>query len=91
MEVPGDIQGRYMDRRKKDLETCLVSLQEENFSELEKVGHQLKGNGLTFGYAELSTIGSKLERAAHARNLSDLEKSLKEFSRWVNEHTHPVN
>lgn len=88
MEVPDDIQARYMERRKKDLETCLLSLEKKNFSELEKVGHQLKGNGLTFGYSELSSIGTHLEQAAYSCNLTELEKALKDFSRWVNQHIH---
>lgn len=86
MEVPGEILTRYLERRKKDLETCLSCLERENFQELEKVGHQLKGNGVTFGHAELSEIGSHLEEAAHERNLSDLESALKDFSLWINKH-----
>lgn len=86
MEVPGEILIRYIERRKKDLETCLLCLEDENFNELEKVGHQLKGNGVTFGHAELSHIGSHLELAAHKKNLPDLEKALKDFSLWVNQH-----
>lgn len=86
MEVPGEIQVRYLERRRKDLETCLMCLEKENFRELEKVGHQLKGNGVTFGHAELSHIGSDLEVAAHQKNVADLEKALKEFSHWVSQH-----
>lgn len=86
MEVPMDIQNRYMERRKKDLEACLHNLEEEKFTELEKVGHQLKGNGETFGYPDLSTIGSHLEKAAAAQNPEEIERALEEFSHWVNDH-----
>jgi HPt (histidine-containing phosphotransfer) domain-containing protein len=86
MEVPMDIQFRYMERRKKDLEVCLLNLEKKNFPELEKVGHQLKGNGLTFGHADLSSIGSHMEEAAASKDLSELEEALKEFSLWVNHH-----
>lgn len=86
MEVPSDILSRYMERRKKDLEVCLINLEKENFTELEKVGHQLKGNGLTFGHADLSSIGSHLEVAAAAKNMQELERALKDFSFWVHQH-----
>ena len=86
MEVPSDILSRYMERRKKDLEVCLINLEEENYSELEKVGHQLKGNGLTFGHPDLSSIGSHLEVAAAAQNQKEIELALKDFSFWVNTH-----
>ena len=83
MEVPTDIHFRYLARRKKALEQYLLSLEKENFSELEKVGHQLKGNGVTFGYTELSVIGSHLEKAAHLKDMPSLERALKDFSQWV--------
>lgn len=86
MEVPVDIQIRYMERRKKDLEVCLYNLEHKNFSELEKVGHQLKGNGLTFGHPELSSIGSQLETAASTHNQKEIELALKDFSLWVGQH-----
>lgn len=86
MEVPQEMVLRYMERRKKDLETCLLCLQDQNFSELEKVGHQLKGNGVTFGYEDLSQLGNELEAAARKKDVKVLEKTLKDFSHWVNEH-----
>ncbi len=86
MNVPQDLLFRYMERRKKDLELCLINLQDLNFTEIEKVGHQLKGNGLTFGHADLSSIGSHLEIAAAAQNIIELERAIKDFSHWVNEN-----
>lgn len=88
MEVPEEIQFRYMERRKKDLEICLLSLEKKNFIELEKVGHQLKGNGFTFGFSELSSIGIHLEQAASKKNMVELEKAIKDFSGWVDQHIH---
>lgn len=86
MEVPQEILNRYLERRKKDLEVCLENLESENFAEIEKLGHQLKGNGLTFGHAELSDIGSHMEEAAAVRDSEELHRVLEEFSHWVHEH-----
>lgn len=86
MDVPQEMLFRYMERRKKDLETCLLCLEKENFTELEKVGHQLKGNAVTFGYSELSEIGSHMEKAAARKDVDEIERALEEFSSWVNHH-----
>lgn len=86
MDVPADILFRYLERRKKDLEICLASLEDQNFTELEKVGHQLKGNGITFGFADLSIIGNDMELAAKRMNRPEIEKALEAFSGWVNHH-----
>jgi HPt (histidine-containing phosphotransfer) domain-containing protein len=59
-------------------------LKRHQYENIEKVGHQLKGNGTTFGHPELSTIGEKLEESAREQNTETLEKSMSEFSDWVN-------
>ena len=86
MVVPSDLLVRYRERRKKDLENCLHSLHEGNFKVIQTIGHQLKGNGLTFGFQELSIIGGDLERAALAHDLNKLPLALEHFSQWVSGH-----
>lgn len=83
MDVPSDLMNRYLERRKRDLEMCLALMAAHHYEEIEKVGHQLKGNGTTFGYPELSDIGKKMEAAARAHDPELMESALKEFSQWV--------
>lgn len=87
MEVPCDILTRYFERRQRDLDVCRQSLKKHNFVELEKVGHQLKGNGETFGHPELSKIGKLLEDAAATCDRPNVEKAVNELSKWVTDHT----
>lgn len=68
IEIPHEAVVKYMERRKTDVENCRMALQSGNLSVLETVGHQLKGNGITFGFPEISTIGEALETAAKERN-----------------------
>lgn len=86
MQVPHELLIRYLERRKADLEDCLKSFEARNYLVLQKVGHQLKGNGVTFGHPELSIIGNSLETAAVLKDNSRMDKALKEFSSWVNDH-----
>lgn len=83
MEVPPELHSRYIERRKKDLEICIKSLEKKNYMELERVGHQLKGNGETFGHQVLAHIGSKMETAAAEGDSEEIKKTLREFSNWL--------
>ncbi len=83
MELPLHILGRYIEHRKRDFQQCLYSLKRHQYKNIEKVGHQLKGNGATFGHPELSSIGKKLEEAAQEKDIDNLKESMKEFSDWV--------
>ena len=86
MEVPQELHNRYLERRKRDLEICINSLEHENFNEIERVGHQLKGNGITFGFDELTEIGSQMERAAASADTTELEEAIHNFSTWLKNH-----
>ena len=83
MELPERILGKYIEHRKRDFKECLMSFKRHQYDKIEKVGHQLKGNGATFGHPDLSSIGEKLEEGAKEKNTEILEKSLEEFSDWI--------
>ena len=86
MQLPEDLQTRYFERRKRDLQECLLQVTSSNFRYIEKVGHQLKGNGITFGFPELSEIGMALELAAQSGTRAEILAALGELSRWVESH-----
>lgn len=83
MEVPEHLMSRYIQRRRRDLEECQRALSGLRFDELARVGHQLKGNGLTFGHPELSSIGHNLELAATEHQICGIESALEDLSLWV--------
>jgi HPt (histidine-containing phosphotransfer) domain-containing protein len=68
MEVPLKLKLNYIERRKSEIPLCQTSLDQRDFKTLERVGHQLKGNGLTFGFENLAKIGADLESAAKSEN-----------------------
>ena len=86
MHVPDEMKIRYFERRKRDLVACAEHLQKGDLHFLEKVGHQLKGNGVTFGYPELSDIGGQLEVAAQSGDHRVISKAMNKFSHWVEDH-----
>lgn len=83
MEVPAEIMAKYIENRKHDLDGCLIFYRQQDFDKIAKVGHQLKGNGSTFGHPELSNIGKNLEEAAKDHDKEMLNIALKDFSHWI--------
>ncbi len=86
MFVPEDMLGRYFERRKRDLDECVKHLREGRLNFIEKVGHQLKGNAVTFGYPELSEIGKELEVAAQEGSHDEILVVIDKFRDWVDVH-----
>lgn len=52
--------------RQADYSKMLNALANQQFEEIDRLGHRLKGSGGSFGFPELSTIGELLETAARA-------------------------
>lgn len=68
IDIPKEAIQKYLERRITDIENCRISLQRGDLAVCETVGHQLKGNGATFGFPEISTVGQSLELAAKAHD-----------------------
>jgi HPt (histidine-containing phosphotransfer) domain-containing protein len=69
MEIPKSSQIKYIQRRLDEIEKLKSSLNEGNFETAQRVGHQLKGNAVTFGFDEFQQIGESLELAAQNQDL----------------------
>jgi HPt (histidine-containing phosphotransfer) domain-containing protein len=68
MEMPIESKLLYLERRKKDVDDCMTALMTGDYEVLARVGHQIRGNAVTFGYGELTQIGEILEDSARSRN-----------------------
>lgn len=65
MTVPVESQVKYLQRRTTELTQIKNSLlNQPDWDLVKKVGHQIKGNASTFGFAQLTEFGKKLEIAA---------------------------
>jgi HPt (histidine-containing phosphotransfer) domain-containing protein len=79
MKIPSELINNYLQRRINELDSLENAINNGDFAHIFKIGHQLKGNGLTFGFGQISEIGSKLESSALVQNKHDIELHLKEY------------
>jgi HPt (histidine-containing phosphotransfer) domain-containing protein len=79
IDVPEEFRIAYIHRRKADFIECLKALESCDFDFLEKIGHQVRGNAQSFGFDELSPVGTNLEKAAKAKDLSMARKIVENF------------
>jgi len=69
--VPG-----YLKQKRADLEKLLLAIEESDYRSISRFGHQLKASGTSYGFEDLSEIGTALERAAQSQ---DLEETLRQI------------
>lgn len=64
MQVPVELKRKYLERRIEDIQVILSSLEDNDFAPALKLGHQVKGNALTFDFPQMGPIGIEIEQAA---------------------------
>jgi HPt (histidine-containing phosphotransfer) domain-containing protein len=68
MQVPVELKIKYLGRRMQDIQKLRISLEQEDYSFAQKVGHQIKGNAVTFDVPQIAFIGLEMEKAAIKRD-----------------------
>jgi HPt (histidine-containing phosphotransfer) domain-containing protein len=71
MQIPIELKLKYLERRIQDIQNLKSYMQNNDFSYALKLGHQVKGNAVTFDFPQLAFIGMQIEKAAMK---SDKEK-----------------
>lgn len=84
INVPIEARQKYLDRRKQDIIACQEALTKKDFHFLEKIGHQIKGNAITFGFDEFTNIATDMETAAKSKDLDQLIVLVDQLTAAVN-------
>lgn len=77
MEVPVELKRKYLERRVQDIQHLISSLDRNDFAPAAKLGHQVKGNAVTFDFPQMAPIGIQIEQAAKTRNKEELKLLIK--------------
>jgi HPt (histidine-containing phosphotransfer) domain-containing protein len=64
---------------------CRECLKKRDFETIQTIGHNLKGNGSSFGFPELSQIGEKMEISARELNDSQIALLVDRLEEWVHQ------
>ena len=84
MTVPLESQLRYLQRRTTELAQIRNSfLTQPDWDLVKKVGHQIKGNATTFGFAQLTEFGKNLELAAAGGNILQAQQVSEQLEQEV--------
>jgi HPt (histidine-containing phosphotransfer) domain-containing protein len=56
--------------------TLRAALEHGDFETIGRLGHNMAGNGVSYGFPELSAIGDRLEAEAHVGNAATVREEL---------------
>lgn len=85
MELPIEIRTNYFKNRLQDYGECLEALELKTSEKISRVGHQMKGNAITFGFDGLADIGENLENAAFNKDWDKIKIYIEKFGAYLSE------
>jgi len=74
---------RNLEERCTDLQKALRN---KDFTEIGFIGHSMKGSGASYGFQEISELGSELEESAKNRKLPNLKQLAKQFESFLKKY-----
>ena len=76
--IPG-----FLENRKKDIEEMKSCLELENFEQIERLGHSMKGSGAGYGFEGVSEIGKALEIAGKEKDVDSIKKGIEDLKNYL--------
>ena len=73
----------FLQHRREDIASLLNYLQADNFEAVWNLGHDIKGTGAVYGFAEMAQIGLLIELAAEERGSLDLITLAEDLSNYL--------
>jgi len=59
---------RFLEHRRRDVAALRAAVECGDFETIRRLGHNMAGNGLSYGFPDMSAIGRRLEIEASAGN-----------------------
>lgn len=79
MQVPVELKLKYLNRRFQDIKTLRSSLEQGDFGPALRLGHQVKGNAVTFELPQLAYLGLEIEAEARKGDPARIRVAVEKF------------
>ncbi len=76
--IPG-----YLAARKADVEKLWAAIGADDFNQVRILGHNIKGNGTSYGFTELSRLGAALEEAGKLSHRGESQKHVEAIASYL--------
>jgi len=82
---------QYLESQSRQIDEAHAQLVQRDFDSIRRFGHNLKGTGRGYGFAEIEKLGGELERASQETSESSIAETLEALRRFVNDATIQVD
>jgi HPt (histidine-containing phosphotransfer) domain-containing protein len=80
---------RFLANRRRDAEVLRASLASRDFETIARIGHNLRGNGPSYGFADIAKLGECMEAAAESRDVGGVQEQIDSLDAWLRRNGNP--
>jgi HPt (histidine-containing phosphotransfer) domain-containing protein len=74
---------RYLEHRARDVAALRRALDLGDFPSVSRIGHNLRGNGKSYGFPEVGAMGEALEAAASTKSAASILEQIESLEAWL--------
>ena len=75
-DLPRELVSQFLASCRQDLARLQTALAAKDYNQARRLGHQLKGNGSPYGFADITLLGGAIEQAAAAGGATELARQI---------------
>ncbi len=74
---------RFIQLRHEDIQAIKEALDADDYETISRLGHAMKGSGISYGFDHISEIGKNMEYAAKCKDRDGVNMSLRELVKYL--------
>lgn len=78
-----DLVPAFLEHKRADADHIIAAADTEDYAELGRIGHKIKGEGGSYGFDAITHIGAAVERCAKARDLAAVRRCAQELRSYI--------
>ena len=78
-----ELAPRFLAHRRGDADQLREALDRADFETVRAIGHAMKGSGAAYGFDEITTLGTEIERLAKAGDAPALEAAVLRLAEYL--------
>ena len=86
-----DLRPKFLSNRAKDVGRIREALDRGDYAAISVLGHNMRGNGTSYGFPEVSAIGERIEAAAAAMDAPSLRAQADEPHAYIEKVRTPAD
>jgi HPt (histidine-containing phosphotransfer) domain-containing protein len=74
---------RFVAHRGEDVVAIRAALERGDYTVIARLGHNMRGNGHSYGFPDIAIIGERMEAAARTEDVAGVREQLAALEDWV--------